>query len=286
MRGSTTTGARSAHSGLVCAGLGLALGLGGCGTYVPSHQEFGNDADGAIFENAIVDSIHCELRNAVIKTFMGSSKDAAFLQTWAVQVALQLTIEERTTVTPSALFSFLPGLFTLGVGANVYSDATRLDKFAYYYTVHDLLKHGPCDTDYPVKLSANTGLGSLLIRNDLKTYEWLAGLVLNKVSTEVDKMPNEFSKTQNGFSHDVKFTVDTSINATPGAKLTTVTLMPSGTFLTADRTRTHEVTFTFGPASDDDKSKKQLAATAQAIFLSNQISSGIAASLLRSTISP
>jgi hypothetical protein len=40
--------------------------LGGCGTYVPAIQEIpGGSGDAQILVNAIVRSIHCELKNAV-----------------------------------------------------------------------------------------------------------------------------------------------------------------------------------------------------------------------------
>jgi len=72
---------------------GMAIILVGCGTYVPAIQEgSGDDAAGAILVHAIVDSTHCEIRNAVT-TVINNDKEAAphnrgirhaaFLDDWA-----------------------------------------------------------------------------------------------------------------------------------------------------------------------------------------------------------
>jgi hypothetical protein len=285
MRG-ISIGARCARIGLVCMALAA---LGGCGTYVPTHQEAGGDGVGADLENAIVQSVHCELRNAVIDSFVEDRQNgrhfADFMEGWAVQVLLTLTVEEKTTVSPSVGMTFMPSLFTLGWGGTVSTDSQRLDKFNYYYTVSDLLKSDKCAKDFAVKQSEQAGSGSLLIRNDLKTREWLKSILTTK-RTNVPGAKDQLGAANNAFSHDVQFIVDTSFSVNPGAKFATVTLMPAGTFLMLDRKRTHDVSFTFGPASADDKSKQQLSLTAQQLFLSNQISSAITSSIQRLQISP
>lgn len=285
MRG-TSIGARWARIGLACMALALQSG---CGTYVPTHQEAGGDVVGSDLENAIVQSVHCELRNAMIDTFIEDRQNgrhfADFMEGWAVQVALTLTVDEKTTVAPSVGMTFMPSLFTLGWGGSVSTEAQRIDKFNYYYAVRDLLKSDKCADNFPVKLSKQVGSGSLLIRNDLKTREWLESMIINKM-TNVPNAPDQFGTANNAFSHEVQFIIDTSFGVTPGAKLATVTLMPSGTFLTLDRKRTHDLSLTFGPASDDDKSRQQLSATAQQLFLANQITSAISNGILRLQTSP
>jgi hypothetical protein len=263
----------------------MTLGLlSGCGTYVPALQENGLDEGGGKeLEAAIVQSVHCELRNAVAAIFISDATQplpnvdgvpqrqrtepvADFLQGWAVQMALTLTIDEKTTLNPNIFASFLPGLFTLGATGTATTHATRVDKLNYYYSIQDLLKHGKCSKAYIEKIPAKGG--SLLMRSDLKTREWLESQVINEFASE-------FVPTKNGFQHQVTFVLDTSFGVTPGAKFPTITLMPTGSLFTAERMRTHDLTLTFGPASDDDKSKQQLAPAAQAMFLSNQISSGL-----------
>jgi hypothetical protein len=273
-----TSYARKARRSLACAALGL---LGGCGTYVPDIQEGGNSTVGEDLVNAIVYSIHCELRNALADVFVKQSEAklsvqlADFLQGWSVQMALTLTIEERTIVNPNFFMSFLPSLFTLGVTTNATTRATRVDKLNYYYSVQDLLKGGRC----PDVVDRPLGSGSLLIRSDLKTKEWINSQLLNKFA-------GEFVSTKNGFQHQVTFFIDTGGGVTPGAKLATVTLMPAGVLVTAGRTRTHDLSLTFGPATDDDKSRQQLAPAAQAMFLANQISSALQSNAFRGLTVP
>lgn len=286
MRG-TSIGTCWARIWLACATLAT---VAGCGTYVPSHQEGGDELRGVILVTAIVESIHCELRNAVIKVVATdrsnppSEQASDFFLDWAMQVALTLTIEEKGGFGPSIFMTFPPGLFTLGVGANVSSDAKRIDKFGYYYTVQDLLKAGPCGDGFSDTISAHAGSGSLLIRSDLKTREWLSTVLYSKLQGQGSE--KSFTLQKNGFSHEVQFVVDTSASVTPGAKLATVTLMPGGSLLTAQRTRTHDLILTFGPASADDKKNRILAPAAQALFLANQISSALQSGLQRVRIVP
>ncbi|MFO1344704.1 MAG: hypothetical protein U1E85_00260 [Rhodocyclaceae bacterium] len=261
---------------LVAAGV-----LGGCGTYVPGIAEAGDTESGILLQNAIVQSIHCELRNAVVGTIhddkQGRERFAEFLEKWAVQLTLTLTIEEKTVVAPTIGMSFPPSLFTLGVGGNVSTGATRLNKLNYYYTIQELMALGVCSKGFTDQLTHPSG--SLLIRSDLKTKEWLQGQVLNNLT-------GNFVETKNGFQHQVAFVVDTGGGVTPGAKLATVSLNPTGIFLTANRKRTHDLSLVFGPASAEEKQNKSLAPTAQAIFLSTQISAAIQAGLRGVVIVP
>jgi hypothetical protein len=50
--------------------------------------------------------------------------------------------------------------------------------------------------------------------------------------------------------HEVKFVIDTGATATPSWKLTRVTVNPDGNLLSFDRTRTHDLLITMGPAVD------------------------------------
>jgi len=263
MRG-TSSGARAARIGLACAALGL---LGGCGTYVPTHQEGGGGKEAALaLEGAIVQSIHCELRKALDTVLANNERHAYFVKDWAVQVALTLTVDETTIVAPTIAMTFLPSLFTLGLSGNASTQATRVDTFNFYYPVKTLLDRGPCADNFIAQFPH--GSGSLLIRSDLKTEEWLFSILSNKVTVDSED-------PKNGMQHRVTFIVDTGGGVTPGATLATVTLMPTGVFLTADRKRTHDLTLTFGPADKDQQALKVLAPSAQTLYQAGQIVSGL-----------
>ena len=241
--------------------------LGGCGTYVPSHQEGGGLDEALALEGAIVQSIHCELRNALVDVLGNNPKHAAFTNGWAVQVALTLTIDEKTTVAPTLGMTFLPSLFTLGVIGSASTEATRVDTLNFFYPVTTLLGRGKCADGFPERFQY--GSGSLLVRSDLKTKEWLLFILSDQVTVDPAYDP------KNGMQHKVTFIVDTSGGLTPGAKLATVALMPTGVFLTADRKRTHDLTLTFGPVSKDDTGNKVLSPSAQTLFQAGQIVSGL-----------
>jgi hypothetical protein len=271
--------------GLACMAFGL---LGGCGTYVPSLAESGDPGDSLRLEEAIARSIHCELRNALIEVLVEDSATpehfADFLQSWAVQMTLTLTLDEKTVLNPVISMSFMGTNFTLGAFGSATTHATRLDKFNYYYPIQDLVKSGKCFAGDD-QVSLPHGSGSLLIRSDLKTKEWLDAQIGNKFLGYSPK-DKSFKQNANAFQHQVTFVVDTGAGLTPGAKLATVNLMPSGTFLAANRTRTHDLNLVFGPASEEDKKNQSLSSSAQYLFLSSQISSAIQSGLLRGQVTP
>jgi hypothetical protein len=232
--------------------------LSGCGTYVPSIHDFSIKAgEGPRFVQAIVESIHCELRRAIVGIIdqdkklaeSNGKRTADWFDRWGVQIGLTLQADEKSTVSPSSVFmpdSPLTSVFTLGGGVSWSSGATRKGVLNYYYKVEDLYKMGKCDSSTDNKAS-----GSFLIRSDLKVREWLAAAILS-VGSGAATAPTT-TKTplkQNALTHQVKFEVVTSGNITPAWELAEGTINKSGTFLSASRTRTHDLVITFGPAED------------------------------------
>jgi hypothetical protein len=223
--------------------LGLGLSLAGCGTYVPEIQEFpGDDVSAALLVHAIVDSIHCEIRNAittVIDNDNEASKHnqgvhyAAYLYDWGAQIGLTLQVEEKSGVSPSV--NWLPRpfgttIFNLSAGGTLSADATRIDKLNYYYTVRELYALGSC----PRNFNPPHPTGSLLIQSDLKLAEWLSAQVLEVETGAFGPPinPNSVLK-QNALSHEVKFEVVSTGSLTPAWKLTRFTINQTGPFLSA-----------------------------------------------------
>lgn len=110
--------------------IALAPMLGGCGTYVPSIQEIGDDPNGLLLVQAIIESVHCELRNAATQIYWDDqkvkqrrgSRVTEYFDKWGAQVQLQLTVEETTRLNPSA--SWMPNmLFSLGSTATLSAEA-------------------------------------------------------------------------------------------------------------------------------------------------------------------
>lgn len=256
---------------LCCTG----LTLGGCGTYVPNIQEIGNDTQGEDLIKAIVGSIHCDLRKAVYTVIGNDNNDAArdnrgnryaaFLDNWGVQMSLTLTVEEKTTINPAAVWSPL-GWFILGASVTGSADATRKDILNYFYTIADLYKYGKCPTDWVQPHPP----GSLLIRNNLKIDQWLSAQVTLSGTGQVGypSSPDTVLK-QNALSHEVKFEVISSGSVSPGVNIPTFTLNKASSLLTASRDRTHDLLVTFGPI--DPKQTNTLAPLALGSFLNAQL---------------
>jgi hypothetical protein len=236
------------------------VGLGGCGTVVPEIEDFpGGPPDGQALVQAIVTSFHCEVADAVkyvIDQDIADAKQfhqpraATWLYNWGAQIALTLTVEEKSAVSPTSVFTPTGSpktIFTLGSGATVSADATRIEKVNFYYTVAELYKRAPCARGVPPK---NTTASSLLIQSDLKLAQWLQDQILPVATGEVNQ-PTSASGIfkQNVLSHEVKFEVISTGNITPAWKLVQVNFNQSGTFFSATRDRTHDLIVTFGPGN-------------------------------------
>jgi hypothetical protein len=240
--------------------LALAMALSGCGTFVPGIQEIpGDPAAGQELVQAIVQNVTCEVQNAVntvigedkedFRTGFSRSRKTAWLDDWGIQLSLTLNIVEKSSLDPVAVWT-PPGLagigFSLGAGGTLSSEATRDNKLKSYYTVRELLARGPC-----AKESRPGGL--FLMQSDLKLREWL------RFNTQLDasgqlRLPRNAKEgpfKQEVLQHEVKFAVVSSANVNPAFKLSRVDINQDATFLSAGRTRTHDLIITLGPVDPE-----------------------------------
>src|SRR5208282_694848 len=90
--------------------VGASLLLGACGLYVPEIQENPLDGnEGQKFVQEIALNIRCEVQNAVIDLYAANAPvgvDFSNFDTWGVQIALTLTIDEKGSLNP--IVSWLP----------------------------------------------------------------------------------------------------------------------------------------------------------------------------------
>jgi len=230
--------------------------LSGCGLRVPDLQDFpASPQDGQLMIQSIVTSVHCEIANAVkfvidrdleLSRKYRQKRYAEWLETWAVQVSLTLAVEEKTSVSPNAVW--LPptpanSVFTLGGGATLSANATRTDTLNFFYTVRDLYSRGYCQ---PGVQMGNAP--SPLVRSDLKLREWLQAQIGPVATQEVTPPTDPGGPLQrNALSHEVKFVLSSSGELNPAWTLVRATINQSGTFFSTNRDRTHDLTITFGP---------------------------------------
>lgn len=246
-----------------------------CGLYVPEIQENPfNPVSGQLLVKGIVNSIHCELKNAVMDVLGPkgrpqtlSQQQGNFMKNWGAQMALTLTVEEKSVLTPVAVLtppSPATSIFTLGLGASGTADATRKETMNFYYTVDQLRTGTPCPND-PTVLEPHAPRESLLMTSDLKIEEWLLDEIM-AVGTREFGAPTDAKSIlkQNVLQHEIKFEIIDSGNITPAWKLTKAMVNQSGTFFSASRDRTHDLTITFGPI-DPTQSQGSLIPIAESI---------------------
>jgi hypothetical protein len=126
---------------------GLASLLTACGTSVPQlHETFeATDASDPFLVQRIKQSVYCELRQAVVAE-MGQAAvnypgGQAIPDDWGAQITLSLQVDETSQLNPGATISKPLGgtdLFSIGLGATLSSQATRIDKYYSYYSAPQL----------------------------------------------------------------------------------------------------------------------------------------------------
>jgi hypothetical protein len=241
---------------LRCATVLLAscLGVSACGTRVPEIQEIGDDVAGQQMVQAIVTNVTCEVQDAIAAVY--KNRKRLFLDSWGVQITLNLTVDEKTDLAPNV--SLLPTtIFTLGLGGGLSSEATRIDKLNSFWTVKQLRNMGACDP------RSRAGRSKLLA-SDLKLKQWLFDNLTASDTGEIDFARDATSGPfgQNVISHEVKFEVVSTGSLTPSWKLTRVLVNSTGTFVSISRDRTHDLIITLGPTNDAGTGPSQTAANA------------------------
>jgi hypothetical protein len=209
---------------------------------------------------------------------------------WAVQVTLDLQVDETGALNPGVTFNhvlensinvFRPGntvtvaqSSSVGLGATLSSQGTREDKFGNYWNLDRLKKFngGTCPK------TPQHG-SSPLLESELGINQWLTDhLVANQLlpsSSLSDSSDPAFK--QDILSYHVKFIVISSGNVTPTWKLVRFSTGNGSLPLASiNRTRTHDLLITFGPACKPGKTAICLAlashqAQENAIAVSNAI---------------
>lgn len=221
--------------------------LSGCGLYVPEIQDFGDKVSGQQLVESIAYNVTCEVQDAVDEIYNNPDHPikSTFLDTWGVQIALSLQVEEKGSLNPIA--NWLPlspptAIFNLTGNGTLSSDATRQDKLNSYFTIAQIRKLGPCPT------GTRPG-GLLLMQSNLGLDEWLIDNLTAANTGEVNYAMDysDGPLKQNVLSHEIKFDITDTGGATPGWKLTRVSVNQSGNLISATRDRTNDLTITLGP---------------------------------------
>jgi hypothetical protein len=236
----------------------LGLLVSGCGWYVPETQEnpFATAKERSDFIQEIVRNVHCEVQDSIVKLYASQAdidpqnRNLIWFDNWAVQISLTLTTDEKGSLSP--IVSWLPtgtpstpsSIFSLNLGATGSTEGQRTDKIGTFFLVSDFKGKDVCPYEYRHR-------GPFILESDLKLYEWLqaAMVSINNRDTPAPK-DNSTPLKSNVLSHEVKFDIISTGTVTPSWKLTQSTINSSGSFLSATRDRTQDLTLTFGPTDN------------------------------------
>ena len=91
--------------------------------------------------DAVVSNINCELRGA-FNDLRETYPQGTFFDKWGIQTTLTLTYDESGALAPGALGTPAPaiGVFSIGGGLNLSSEAVRTETLNAYFLVWDLNK--------------------------------------------------------------------------------------------------------------------------------------------------
>ncbi|WP_156649682.1 hypothetical protein [Methylobacterium sp. Leaf89] len=272
----------------------------GCGTYIPSTRDItSTDSDEVEMIEEISRTINCELSHTVTRIIDlddfdsrrggGGRTYASFLKEWGVQVALNMTVYERTNFNPTVLVTPPPTpsvITTLAGGGTLNGEAYRLQKINFFYTVQDLYRPRFFkEAEYNIEACRNPArykAGSPLVDSDLRLFSLIKGRISSTALgfSRGPESPVLSSGEKNALSQTVSFKVTASGQFNPSFKLTRAGLNPSGNLFSTGRDRTHELVFTFGPLDKSLAGRSALAPLAQQIHLDTQLQTGIRNSLI------
>jgi hypothetical protein len=217
-------------------------------------------------------------------------EDIALPPTWGAQIEVSFTVDEKSTLSPGvslitpmhdAPVNFVgetigaSGIldaitygpkkvaqsYTFGLGGTLSSQAFRVDKYDYYYSMKQLIDddtgHSTC-VDPQQPFGPDSHSSPFLVTSNLGIKEWLPdAVIVNSVlrssrptKTGVGAPPLGGDKSDS-FSYNIRFVIVSSGNVTPTWNLVRVSTSSNPLF-DANRTRTHELLITIGPGKTQD----------------------------------
>jgi hypothetical protein len=181
---------------------------------------------------------------------------------------ITLTVEEGGSVNPSATFTqSLPGAFSLGANGTVSSTATRVDTSYSYYNVGKISRQSPNSSCHTRKTHGS----SPLLKSELGIETYLAGAAKAARAIPSSAAPKTGEAKIDIYSYEIKFVIVSSGGVNPSWKLVNLSTNTDGPALFgASRSRTHDLTLTFGPGGDKPSEASLQTHFTQQVIQSNQ----------------
>lgn len=257
----------------------LAAALGACGILPPQLNEAWEPADlndELIYR--IKKSIYCELTNAIKsygqdKYVLKGKPANSIPDNWGVQLTLTMTSDETSSLNPSGSYNrnihpaadplapngSVAQSFSLPFTTQLSSQAVRMDTAYSFFTIKEILRKKPIDTtcheynaDEDKFYNLDRSGSSLLLSGNVGIASWLKGaLVANNALPSSPLMkPKEINLEV--LQYSIKFVVITAGSVNPTWKLAPVSTAVGGLpLLSGNRTRTHQLLVTLGPAETE-----------------------------------
>jgi hypothetical protein len=275
-----------------------AVVLSSCtGLFTPNLQEpFHADPDfEKIDESHVVGEIQCELEKAVYNAVNdphfppgpNTGNGVGWLQKWGAKVTLTLTVDEKGSANPGITYfvpfensvkKFSTGTvttaqsFSLGMGLQASSDATRKETISYTYAFADLLKQKSIDD------KACPYEDGVTIHSDLKISDFVRNKVYLARLPGLLGVKTEYSP-YTAFSDEVSFIVIYGGSLNPVWKFVTLSGNTSSSpLLNSTRTKTQDVLITLGLVTETPGQPPTLSSDANAVHSAGLIGQAVSTS--------
>lgn len=270
----------------------LPIMTGGCALGVPKVQKFGEtELQELVRETDVIQHIRCELHRSVqdvVKEDEAYDPKAgpSWLRGWGAKVSLKVVIDEKLSSSPGFSFNnpmrnvirtFPKGgnvtsqqSQSTAFGATFSSSATRTETVGFFFPFSELLDEGeitqPCGDAKGALLKGDLGIEDFLRKK---------ALPLNVQGT----LPHKPGVSPyDVMTYEVAFVVSAAGTVNPTWKLIYVSVNSTGPLLSGSRSRTNDLTLTFG-AVKNDKGKIEADQALRDQHLANLIGNAVAEKL-------
>jgi hypothetical protein len=246
--------------------------VGGCGLFVPEKNmvspdhivdpEKGISSEGR-YENTLVTHLVCEIASGIWDATANPYFYVPWLKShdWGTSVTLTITVEDQSGLNPGLALAtplensikFFPvggnvtssQSFSLGLGGSGAAAATRTETIQFTYENDKLWAFAKSNAQ-DGRMSCEKYQQGVIVESDLKIRQFIYDKAVVASFNNVTSSKNGYPPF-NTFTENLSFVASLGGSVTPTWKFARVSVNPSGTFLSATRTNTNQLTITIGP---------------------------------------
>jgi hypothetical protein len=203
-----------------------------------------------------------------------------FFADWGVEVAMDLTVSENTTVNPTGTWfphSPVSAVFSIAGGISGGAVATNQNQYNIFYPLSELYRPTMFKVGSERRQCRNprgNKEGSPLVDIDLQILPLLESRI-QVVQLGLADSPGkteDFYGIKNVLTQTVSIKETVSGDVTPTWAFTNSSINSDGKLFSTGRERTHQIVFTFGPLA---KGRQSLTPLAESFHLNEQLKAGL-----------